>query len=148
MNRDAVSPLRVGRTLVACAFAAAVFGGCGAPADGSAGPDRGATVEEIVEPDNFYEGEYLGRQVTVTASVTAVIDPRSIEIGGAEFGEDSLLVMTTEPVAAQVGDVVRASGTVGQFHRLAEDDYAPVTYDRYEEYETEAYLYGATVASG
>jgi len=136
-------------SLLVVATSAAVLAGCGSAddADGSAGPERGASVEEIVEPDNFYEGEYLGRQVSVSAAVTAVIDARSIELGGAEFGEDSLLVMTTEPVTAKVGEVVRATGTVGQFHRLAENDYAPGTYDRYEEYETEAYLYAATVVA-
>lgn len=131
--------------LVTVVLAAALLAGCGTTADDSAGPERGATVAEIVEPDNFYEGDYLGQRVVVSAAVTDVIDPRTIEIGGAEFGEDSLLVQTATPVQARIGDVVRAVGIVGQFHRLSESDYAPGTYDRYEEYETEAYLYNATV---
>lgn len=113
--------------------------------DGTAGPERGVTVEEIQEPQYFYEGEYLGQEVTVSAAVTQVIGPGSFELAGREYGDDSLLVMTSGPVAVSEGQVVSVTGTVGQYHRLAEGDYAPGTYDRYEKYETEAYLYDATL---
>ncbi len=122
----------------------AVLAGCRAE-EQSAGPERGVDVEEIQEPQYFYEGEYLGQEVTVSATVTDVIDPGSFELAGESYGEDSLLVQTAAPTLVEVGQVVQVTGTVGQFHRLAEDDYAPGTYDRYEKYETEAYLYDATV---
>ncbi|MHA6783713.1 hypothetical protein ACVGOW_22380 [Pseudonocardia saturnea] len=104
------------------------------------------TVEDIQEPQNFYEGEYLGQQVTVSAEVTDVLDAGSFELAGQEYGEDSLLVQTAAPTEVLPGQVVRVVGTVGQYHRFAEDEgVPPVQYDMYEEYETEAYLYGATV---
>ncbi|MBW0089606.1 hypothetical protein I4I73_02555 [Pseudonocardia sp. KRD-184] len=104
------------------------------------------TVAEIEEPQNFYEGEYLGRRVEVRAEVTNVLDPRHLELAGQDYGEDSLLVRTAEPTGVVQGQVVRAVGTVGQYHRfLEEEGVPPVQYDMYEEYETEAYLYDATV---
>jgi hypothetical protein len=132
------------RLVATAVLAAAVLGACGTE-DDTAGPEQGVTVEEIQEPQYFYEGEYLGQEVTVSAAVTAVIDPRSFELAGEDYGADSLLVMTSAPAAVQEGQVVRVTGTVGQFHRLSEDDYAPGTYDRYEKYETEAYLHDATL---
>lgn len=116
--------------------------GC-AEGTGGGEPGPGVGVAELEEPQNFYEGEYLGRRVTVTALVTDVISPDSFEVGGAEYGEDSLLVMTVAADPPRVGEQVRVTGTVGQFHRLSEDDYAPGSYDRYEANETEPYLYGA-----
>jgi hypothetical protein len=103
------------------------------------------TVNDIQESENYFEREYLGRDVTVSATVTEVLGPRSFELDGAGYGEDSLLVQTPEPVVVEEAQVLRVSGTVGQFHRLSEDDYAPGSYDLYEEYETEAYLLGCLV---
>ncbi|WP_028931887.1 hypothetical protein [Pseudonocardia asaccharolytica] len=144
---DARTPSgRLGRRIgiaAAAAAALAVLAGCGG--EDTAGPERGVTVGEIQQPQYFYEGEYLGRQVTVSAAVADVLGPRSLEIDGADYGDNSLLVMTTEPVAVEVGQVVRATGTVGQYHRLSEHDYPPGAYDLYEKYETEAYLYDAVI---
>lgn len=120
-----------------------LLAGCGQ--EDTTGPERGVTVNDIQESENFFEGDYLGRQVTVSATITEVLGPRSFELDGADYGEDSLLVQTPEPVVVEEAQVVSVSGTVGQFHRLSEDDYAPGSYDLYEEYETEAYLYGASV---
>lgn len=120
-----------------------LLAGCGA--QDTTGPERGVTVNEIQQSENYFEGEYLGHQVTVSATVTEVLGPRSFELDGADYGEDSLLVQTPEPVVVEEAQDVTVSGTVGQFHRLSEDDYAPGSYDLYEDYETEAYLYGATV---
>lgn len=135
------------RALLAAAAALTIaggLGGCGAVTDrGTAGPS--VTIDDIQERQYFYEGEYLGQDVTVSATITDVIGPRSIELAGKANGEDSLLVQTATPIDVQQGQVVRVTGTVGQFHRLSEDDYAPGTYDRYEKYETEAYLHDATI---
>ncbi|MBW0093658.1 hypothetical protein I4I73_30640 [Pseudonocardia sp. KRD-184] len=127
------------------AACAAVLTGCGDDA-GTAGPEQGVTVGEVQEAQNFYEGEYLGQRVTVSAEVTDVLDPRHLELAGRDYGEDSLLVRTTGPVDAIQGQVVRVVGTVGQYHLFRENEGPPpVQYDMYEEYETEAYLYDATV---
>jgi hypothetical protein len=129
---------------VAAALCTAVLGACSS-AD-TAGPESGVTIDDIQEPQNFYEGEYLGKQVTVSAEVTDVLDPTGFEIAGREYGEDSLLVQTAAPTEVRQGEVVRVVGTVGQYHRFAEEEgVPPVQYDMYEEYETEAYLYDATV---
>lgn len=109
------------------------------------GSDEGVTVNEIQESESYFEGDHLGRQVTVSATVTEVLGPRSFELDGARYGDDSLLVQTPEPVVVEEGQVLRVSGTVGQFHRLSENDYAPGSYDLYEDYETEPYLYEAAV---
>lgn len=109
------------------------------------GPESGVTVNDIQESQNYFEGDYLGQQVTVRATVTEVLGPRSFELDGAGYGDDSLLVQTPESVVVEEGQIVTVSGIVGQFHRLSEDDYAPGSYDLYEEYETEAYVYGAVV---
>jgi hypothetical protein len=129
---------------VGVVLAAATLTACGAEGE-TTGPESGVSVQEVQEPENFYEGDYLGQEVTVSATVTDVISPQSFVLAGADYGEDSLLVQTPTPVTVAKGQMVQVTGTVGQFHRLAESDYAPGTYDRYEQYETEAYLYDATV---
>lgn len=134
---------RIVTVAVAAALCSVVLGACSTQE--TAGPESGVTIEEIQEPQNFYEGEYLGEQVTVSAEVTDVLDPSSFELAGREYGEDSLLVQTAAPTEVVQGQVVRVVGTVGQYHRFAEDEgVPPVQYDMYEEYETEAYLYDAT----
>ncbi|MFB9386657.1 hypothetical protein ACFFTK_26195 [Pseudonocardia petroleophila] len=133
--------MTAGTVAVLCA---AVLGACSTQE--TAGPESGVTIEEIQEPQNFYEGEYLGQRVTVSAEVTDVLDPSSFELAGQEYGEDSLLVQTAAPTEVRQGEVVRVVGTVGQYHRFAESEgVPPVQYDMYEEYETEAYLYDATI---
>jgi len=82
--------------------------------DTSAGPEAGVTVDEIQEPQYFHEGEYLGQTVRISAAVSAVPSPRHIEVAGTDYGEDSLLVVTQEPVDVKVGDVLRITGIVGQ----------------------------------
>lgn len=76
-----------------------------------------------------------------------VLGETTLEVNGADYVEDSLLVVTSAPVEAGVGDVLRITGTVGQFPRVTEGE-APIynqSPELYEEYETEAYLHDATV---
>lgn len=128
---------------VATLVAAAGLVGCGRAE--SSGPEAGVTVNDLLGSEEYFEGDYLGRRVTVSATVSEVLAPRSFELDGVDYGDPSLLVQTPEPVVVEEGQVLRVTGTVGQFHRLSEDDYAPGSYDLYEDYETEPYLYGATV---
>lgn len=137
--------LRPVRVVLSAAATAAVLAACGG-GDDTAGPERGVTVAEVQEAQNFYEGEYLGRRVAVSAEVSDVLNPRNLELAGTEYGEDSLLVRTAEPVEVRQGQVVRVIGIVGQYHTYLENEGPPpVQYDMYEEYETEAYLYDAEV---
>lgn len=118
--------------------------GCGD--DSSAGPEAGVSIEELEENQYFYEGEYLGQTVTVTAAVSEILTEDRIEVNGGEYGDESLLVIAKQPLDVAVGDVVRITGTVGQYHvTIEEEGVPPVPYDVYEDYESEEYLYGATV---
>lgn len=104
---------RIGRltvigTLVVAPLAAACGGG------DTAGPEGGVTIGDLQQDQDFYQGEYLGRIVTVSAAVSEVRGPRSLELSGGDFGEDTLLVVTAQPVKIAQGQVVRVTGTVGQ----------------------------------
>jgi hypothetical protein len=133
-----------GMVVAGAAAVGALVAGCGD--DRSAGPERGVTVDEVQENQYFYEGEYLGQVVTVSGAVTKTISNRTFEIDGEDYGEDSLLVITAEPVAVAEGDVLRVTGTVGQYHRVMESE-EPIynQSERYEKYETEAVLHDASV---
>jgi hypothetical protein len=128
------------RTALVALICAPVLAGCGA-GDDTAGPERGVDVGEIQEEQPYFQGDYLGQQVTVSATVTRVLSPTGVELAGGDYGDDSLLVVTAEPTRVRAGDEVRATGTVGQYHRVLDDD--PMQYGLYEDYLTEAYLYDA-----
>lgn len=65
-------------------------------------------------------------RVAVSAQVTDVLDPRHLELAGQDYGEDSLLVRTAQPVEVRQGQVVRATGTVGQYQVFIEEEaYRP-----------------------
>jgi hypothetical protein len=114
--------------------------------DSSAGPEAGVTIAELEENQYFYEGEYLGQTVTVSAAVSEVLAADRIEVNGGAYGDESLLVIAQHPLDVAVGDVVRITGTVGQYHVTAEEEgVPPVQYDMYEDYESEEYLHDATV---
>jgi hypothetical protein len=129
----------------ALAITFGAIAGCG-DSDSSAGPERGVTVEEVEEDQYFHEGEYLGQTVTVSAAVSEVLAENRIEVNGTDHGDDSLLVIAGEPLDVAVGDIVRITGTVGQYHvTMEEEGVPPVPYDQYEKYETEAFLYDAKI---
>jgi hypothetical protein len=90
--------------------------GCG-EGDRSAGPESGVTVEDMEEDQYFHEGEYLGKKVTISAAVSEILAPNSIEANGADYGDDSLLVIAQHPLDVSVGDVLRITGTVGPVPR-------------------------------
>lgn len=112
----------------------------------TAGSERGVTVDDLQQEEYFYQGEHLGRTVTVSAAVSEVLGPRWFELSGGDFGDDTLLVTTGQPVEVANGEVVRVTGTVGQLHRSVPSERVPyLQMSLYAKYETEAYLYGATV---
>ncbi|SFA74613.1 hypothetical protein SAMN05216266_101190 [Amycolatopsis marina] len=104
---------RVPRWLAVALLALSVTVACG----DSAGPDKNATAQDVTENENiFHDEEYIGQQVTVTATVTDVIGPNSFAIGGQEYGEDSLLVLTEQgTVDVHKGEVAHVTGTVERF---------------------------------
>jgi hypothetical protein len=106
----------------------------------TAGPETGADVEDITEDDYFGDDEFLGESVTVSAEVTDIVSGKAFEIGGAEFGDESLLVVHDTAVPnLEVGTAVQASGTVRQFRY---DEFVgsydlgdPLLYEPYGEEE-------------
>jgi hypothetical protein len=117
---------------------------CGS--DDTAGPDRGVTVSDLQKEEYFFEGDYLGRTVTVTARVAEVPEPDSFELSGGDFGDATLLVSTGDPVEVTKGEVVRVTGTVGQFHESFPVQGVPYIQESlYSKHATESYLYDASV---
>lgn len=128
-------------TLVVVPLVAAC--GAGAP---TAGPERGVTVSGLEQREYFYQGDYLGRTVTVSAAVADVLGPRLFELSGGNVGDVKLTVVTDRPIAVSKDAVVRVTGTVGQLHLSAPSDRVPyIQRDLYASQETKAYLYHATV---
>jgi hypothetical protein len=103
----------------------------------SAGPETNAEVQDVTDNENiFTDEEYIGQKVAVTAEVTDVIGPKSFAIGGRDYGEDSLLVLTQKGTAdVQKGEMAHITGTVERFTFA---DYADV-YGLDDERDFEAY---------
>ena len=141
MARRNVTP---GGWAVRCGAAAAVLAvatGCGsAPA-----ADGVVTVEQLREPQPFYEGPYLGSRVVVTGRVAERPAPDQLALSGMG---GTLTVLATGPVTVQPGQVVRVTGTVGQLHTLVPAEQAPyIQSSLYDEASTDPYLFDATVES-
>ncbi len=102
------------------------------------------TTQQIRQPQYFHEVDYLGQRVTVSAEVAEVLGPRNFQLEARGYGDESLLVQTAVPTEVQPGQVLRVTGSVGQCHIVADNEAQYMQYDRYEKYETEAYLYDAT----
>lgn len=143
MAIESTSGVRSGPRAVAVVWALIAVGlasGCGTSED-----PGGITTSEIQQPQYFHEGDYLGQRVTVDAEVTEVLGPRNFQLQARAYGDDSLLVQTSMPVQVRPGQTVRVTGTVGQYHIQADSETGYMQNDRYEKYETEAYIHTATV---
>ncbi|MDN5747340.1 MAG: hypothetical protein L0H64_02245 [Pseudonocardia sp.] len=136
---------RVARALGAAALLVVPLAACGGP--DTAGPARGVTVDGLQSRGTaFYQGEYLGRTVTVSAAVAEVTDRGAFELSGGDPRDRTLTVLTREPVDVRPGEVVQVTGTVGQAHTVAPADPVPyVQRPLYAPYETEPFLFDATV---
>ncbi|MFE7936299.1 hypothetical protein ACFU46_02840 [Streptomyces griseoincarnatus] len=86
--------------------------GCGQ--EDTAGPDRGADVEEVQEAELLGDVDRrLGKKVTVSADVNQVINPNTFTIAGTPTsGKDPLLVVSTDATDLDTGRTVRVTGTV------------------------------------
>lgn len=139
-------PGRLGRLLVLGALVVPLAAACGGD---TAGPQRGVTVGDLQQKEYFYQGEHLGRTVTVSATVAAVRGPHAFELSGGDPGDDTLLVlppMAGRTVEVAPGQVVRVTGTVGQLHSSSPSEKVPyVQHSLYDKHTTEAYLYDAAV---
>ena len=114
------SSSRLKRLVMVSAAVLLPFGvvACG---DDTAGPETGTDVEDVNENDYFGPDGLVGQEVTVSAEVTDVFGGKAFELGGEDYGDDSLLVLSGKDVQdVKMGDVVQVTGTVRDF-----------TYDEY-----------------
>lgn len=119
--------------------------GCGASAP-TAGPQRGVTVGDLQQKEYFYQGDYLGQTVTVSAKVAEVLGPNAFKLSSGNVGAEKLTVVTDRPVEVSKDEVVQVTGTVGQLHLSAPSEDVPyIQRDLYATPETKPYLYHATV---
>jgi hypothetical protein len=131
--------------IAALLLAVPLTAACGDP--DTASPPGGLTVDGLHRRGTaFYQGEYLGQVVTVSAPVAEVVDAHTVELSGGDPRDVTVTVLTRTPVDVTEGAVVRVTGTVGQLHTVPASDRVPyVQRPLYAPYETEPYLYDATV---
>ncbi len=96
-----------------------------------AGAEQGATTEEVTNEEAdcpvFTEENlaqqpecFVGQHVTVSGEVTEVFDPRSFRLGGQDFAEEVLLVVSANNANVSTGQVVRVTGTVREEFAVAD----------------------------
>ena len=111
-------------------------------------PPQGLTISDLQHKEYFYQGDYLGRTITVSARVDDVLAPRVFELSDHQHREDKLLVVTDQPVEVAKDAAVRVMGTVGQLHRSVPSEGVPhIQRELYIRHDTDAYLYHATIES-
>ncbi|WFE39792.1 hypothetical protein [Micromonospora sp. WMMD998] len=130
------------RTLAATLLASSLLvTGCGnddtdaAPAATTTGTaDLPATTNAV--DDYFSEASYIGKPVMVSGKVTRVIAPSVFVIDATTYGDDSVLVVASDPMNVDLGTQTQVSGVVGRFayndvaadHELGGDINAYVPY--------------------
>jgi hypothetical protein len=115
-------------------------------AGGGTAPSGELTVDELREPQFFYQGDRLGQRVTVHGEVADVAGPGVLDLAGMG---GTLTVMTRGPVTAASGATVTVTGTVGQLHTTQPSDRVPyIQNDLYAKATTETYLFDATIEQG
>ncbi len=126
---------RVAGAVAAASLGLGVLAGCG---DDTAGPEAGASVEDIQEDES---APFVGQTVTVSADVNEIITARAFTIAGTE----PLLVISGQPGFVPVTEhsAVAVTGTVRQaFDIAAVEDEFGFDYDDalFEEFDGEPYI--------
>jgi hypothetical protein len=134
------------RVIVAGALVVVPLAACGG------GPiaqsQRGVTISDLQHKEYFYQGDYLGRTITVSARVDDVLAPRVFELSDDPYRGEKLLVVTDQPAEVSKDEAVRVTGTVGQLHRSMPSEGVPyIQRELYTRHDTDAYLYHATIES-
>ncbi len=143
--------------------------GLSACSDDTAGPEEGASVEDVVDEEapaedeaaadgavgpydgvydsTFYEDydSYVGEVVTVSAEVNEIISPNAFTIAGTDDTtvEELLIVHNLDAAEIEQGLTVAVTGTVGEAFVLTEvEDEFGVDLDDgpYADYEEERYI--------
>ena len=134
-------------TVVGALVVMSLVAACGSSA--TAGPQRSVTVSDLQRKQYFYQADFLGRAVTLTAMVSDVLGPRVFELSGGDLRDTKLLkllVVTDQPVDISEGQAVRVTGTAGQLHVSFPSDHVPYEQENlYTRYNTKPYVYHATV---
>jgi filamentous hemagglutinin family protein len=158
---------RLAGAIVAAGIGTGVLAGCG----GTAGPETGASVDEIqqeAEPGaDVGVGEdagvgvddaaaddvnsYIGQRVTVSAEVNDVLSPSAFTIAGTagSGGAEELLVIANDPgVVVDEESAAAVTGTVRQaFDLAAAESEFGYDYDdaAFTEYEGEPYIVAESI---
>ncbi|MCZ2821285.1 hypothetical protein O2V63_13150 [Modestobacter sp. VKM Ac-2977] len=124
----------------------------GVEADADAGIDADADVDAGLGYDGIYDNEfyetsneYVGQEVTVSATVNEVFDPNSFTIAGTEeTSVDPLLIVGADMASAlEGGEVVQVTGTVQSgFEEAAVEEELGIdlTDDAYTDFEGQEYI--------
>lgn len=140
-------------------FAAAAMVAVAGCSDESAGPEEGASVEDVAEAepddDDMTGDDLLGQDVTVSGELTEVVADGAFWVGGSGdfFGEGGAPVVSASGTFADMGiddpeglvdsdTIVQVSGTVQEFVLvdLEEEWGIDLVDEGYEELEGEAVI--------
>lgn len=151
---------RLAGALVAAGIGTGLLAGCG----GTAGPETGATVDDIqeesdsgVDPGVGVDtagddiNSYVGQRVTVSAEVNEVLSPNAFTIAGTvgSGGADELLVISAPAGTAVTEEsVVAVTGTVQEAFDLAavEAEYGYDDDDAlYGDFDEEPYIVAESI---
>jgi hypothetical protein len=137
---------RVGRLAVIGALIVVPLAAAACGSGATARPQRSVTASDLHQKAYFYQADYLGQPVTVSATVSDVLAPRVFEVSGGDVGDRKLLVVTDQPGGVSEGQAVRVTGTAGQLHTWFPSEQVPyMQEDLYTRYDTEPYLYHASI---
>lgn len=130
------------RRVAAVASAVLLALGLSACYSETAGPESGVDVQDVTTEDFFSTDKLVGERVTVSARVTKRLPGQAFVLAGGEYGDASLLVLTTKDAPRiRVGEVLRVTGVIREF-AFADysDKYALTEPSPYEGFGGETFL--------
>ncbi|MGW0497748.1 hypothetical protein ACWD0Z_20695 [Streptomyces sp. NPDC003007] len=139
---------RIPTLLCALTLGATLVTGCGE--EDTAGPDRGADVEEVQEAELLGDVDrWLGKKVTVSADVNQVINRNAFTIAGTPAsGTDPLLIVSADATDLDKGRTVRVTGTVRERFeavRVGDDLGLDWNDDLFTEWDDKHYIVASAV---
>lgn len=108
----------------------------------TAGPESGVDVQDVTTEDFFSTDKLVGERVTVSARVTERLPGQAFVLAGGEYGDASLLVLTSKDTPEiRVGQVIRVTGVIREFGFADySDKYALTEPSPYEGFGGETFL--------
>ncbi|MDR7301574.1 hypothetical protein [Haloactinomyces albus] len=135
--------------LAVLALFSVVLSACGG--DETGGPETSADVGDITGQQAYFGGsdQFVGQRVTLSAEVTEVFTPTSFQLDAAEWGDDSLLVVSAQQRNnLRAGELVQVTGTVRSsfaYDQNADRYGLAADAEVYSDYEGEKYLAASSV---